>query len=137
MKIENYKLKDDRGGFTLVELLIVVAIIGILVTGVFVATNPIEQTNKARDGSALGKARELANACERYYAGTGVYPADCAALETAGELRTPFCTPNIGTGKWQFTFTASTCAVSFTPQSTFYKQTTRCGTTCDIPGDTL
>lgn len=61
-------------GFTLVELLIVIALIAILSVAVLATINPIEQTNKARDARVQNDAAEVMNAYERYYASLQKYP---------------------------------------------------------------
>lgn len=61
-------------GFTLVELLIVIALIAILSVAVLATINPIEQANKARDASIQNDAAEVLNALERYYANSFTYP---------------------------------------------------------------
>jgi len=69
-------------GFTLVEMLIVIAIIGVLAVAVLSAINPVEQMRKARDTRRRGNAAELLNAMERYYANNEEYGDD---LSTAVE----------------------------------------------------
>ncbi len=64
----------DDGGFTLVELLIVIALIAILSVAVLATINPIEQANKARDAKVQNDAAEVMNSYERYYAGKSSYP---------------------------------------------------------------
>lgn len=66
-----YKINS---GFTLVELLIVIALIGILAVGVLATINPIEQRNKALDANTANDAGEVLNAYERYYAQNAKYP---------------------------------------------------------------
>jgi prepilin-type N-terminal cleavage/methylation domain-containing protein len=61
-------------GFTLVELLIVVTLIGILAVAALAAINPIEQVNKTRDAQRKADANQLLAAIERYYASTLSYP---------------------------------------------------------------
>jgi prepilin-type N-terminal cleavage/methylation domain-containing protein len=61
-------------GFTLVELLIVIALIAILSVGVLATINPIEQKNKAVDASTSNDAGEVLNAYERYYTNQSNYP---------------------------------------------------------------
>lgn len=61
-------------GFTLVELLIVIALIAILSVAVLAPINPIEQANKARDASIQNDAAEVLNALERFYANSQTYP---------------------------------------------------------------
>lgn len=61
-------------GFTLVELLIVIALIAILAVAIVATLNPIEQINKARDSRYKNDAAELLSAIERYYASTMTYP---------------------------------------------------------------
>ena len=61
-------------GFTLVELLIVIALIAILSVAVLATINPIEQANKARDARVQNDAAEVMNAYERYYASNNSYP---------------------------------------------------------------
>ena len=56
-----------KKGFTLIEMLIVIAVIGILAIAVLSAINPVEQTRKARDARRRSNAAELLNAAERYY----------------------------------------------------------------------
>jgi len=63
-----------KRGFTLVELLIVIALIGILSVAVLATINPIEQANKARDAKFQNDAAEVLNAYERYYASLNTYP---------------------------------------------------------------
>jgi prepilin-type N-terminal cleavage/methylation domain-containing protein len=67
------KQKMQRG-FTLVELLIVIALIAVLSVAVLATINPIEQSNKARDAKVQNDAAEVLNAYERYYTSTTHYP---------------------------------------------------------------
>ncbi|MCH7730477.1 prepilin-type N-terminal cleavage/methylation domain-containing protein [Patescibacteria group bacterium] len=62
---KNRNLK--RAGFTLVELLIVIALIGVLVLVVLAAINPIEQVNKARDTRFRSDGAQLLAAIDRYF----------------------------------------------------------------------
>jgi len=63
-----------KRAFTLVELLIVIALIAILSVAVLATINPIEQTNKARDAKFKNNAAEVLGAYERYYASQNTYP---------------------------------------------------------------
>lgn len=66
--------KFRERGFTLVELLIVIALIAILSVAVLATINPIEQANKANDSTTQNDAAEVMNAYERYYANSQKYP---------------------------------------------------------------
>ena len=61
-------------GFTLIEMLIVIAVIGVLAVAVLSAINPVEQMRKARDTRRRSNAAELLNGLERYYATNEEYP---------------------------------------------------------------
>lgn len=73
-----------RKGFTLIEMLIVIAVIGVLAVAVLSAINPIEQMRKARDTRRRSNAAELMNALERYYTTYEAYPADYLAEAADG-----------------------------------------------------
>lgn len=62
------------GGFTMIELLIVISILGILAVMVLAAINPLEQINRGRDTAKRGDAEQLLGAVERYNAFQGIYP---------------------------------------------------------------
>lgn len=66
--------KIRQKGFTLVELLIVIALIAILSVAVLATINPIEQSNKAKDSTVQNDAAEVMNSYERYYANAQAYP---------------------------------------------------------------
>ncbi len=63
-----------KKAFTLVELLIVIALIAILSVAVLATINPIEQSNKARDAAQKNDAAEVLAAYERYYTSQNKYP---------------------------------------------------------------
>lgn len=67
------KLKTAHG-FTLVELLIVIALLGVIATIVIAAINPIEQANRASDAGKKSDASQLVSAIQRYYASHSQYP---------------------------------------------------------------
>lgn len=70
-KIQNSKLLK---GFTMIELLIVIAVLGILAVAVLSAINPIEQINRGRDTSSKSDAEQLLSAIDRYNAMKGLWP---------------------------------------------------------------
>lgn len=61
-------------GFTLVELLIVIALIGVLAVAVLAAINPLEQLNRARDTGMESDGSQLLAATDRYYATQEQFP---------------------------------------------------------------
>lgn len=61
-------------GFTLVELLIVIALIGVLAVAVLAAINPLEQLNRAKDTGMESDASQLLAAIDRYYASQEKFP---------------------------------------------------------------
>jgi len=67
-------------GFTLMELLIVIVIIGILAVAVLAALNPLEQIRRATDSGKKANSRELLDSIDRYTASQGALPVDVNTL---------------------------------------------------------
>lgn len=107
-----------KKAFTLIEILIVIAIIGILAVAILIALDPVEQISRANDTKLTSATGEIRGAINRYYAsklyfpwctatGTCIYAGTCAdntptafatagtcanmvltSLQTTGELKT-------------------------------------------------
>ena len=69
---DNFFRKSN--GFTLVELLVVIGIIGILVAAALLVLNPIAQFQKANDAKRKGDLAQIQRALEIYYHDLGKYP---------------------------------------------------------------
>lgn len=77
------KLQKKGGiGFTMIELLIVISVLGVLAVAVLSAINPIEQINRGKDTGSRSDAEQLISAVDRYYTTKGYYPWRSSA--TAG-----------------------------------------------------
>jgi prepilin-type N-terminal cleavage/methylation domain-containing protein len=76
-----------KRGFTLIELIIVIAIIGLLAVIVLVALNTAKA--KSRDASRKTTVHQIESALELYYADNASYPpSDFNAPESVGNLST-------------------------------------------------
>jgi len=67
-------LRNFKKGFTMIELLIVIAVLGVLAVAVLSAINPIEQINRGKDTGTRSDAEQLLSAIDRYYTTLGYYP---------------------------------------------------------------
>jgi len=67
-------VKRFRLGFTMIELLIVIAVLGVLAVAVLSAINPIEQINRGKDTGTRSDSEQLISAIDRYYTSKGYYP---------------------------------------------------------------
>jgi prepilin-type N-terminal cleavage/methylation domain-containing protein len=88
-----YRQKKSLLGFTLIEIMIVVAIIGIL--AVVVAVSSGGSSASSRDAKRQADLRQLQSALETYKNRVGRYPAQCAATGPgadgwSGQLGTDF-----------------------------------------------
>ncbi|GIK83529.1 MAG: hypothetical protein BroJett025_01510 [Patescibacteria group bacterium] len=84
--LSNLRKLSSQAGFTMIELLIVIAILGILAVAVLSAINPVEQINRGRDTGSRSDAEQLLSAIDRYNAFAGYYPWQDGASDTAYEI---------------------------------------------------
>lgn len=121
-----------RKGFTLVELLVVIAVVGILMAAVVVAINPAKKLAQARDSNRKTSIGQLVTALASFYTQTSVYPGDLADLVTNGELKSIPQTPTGGSFGYVpnptgCTTAAKTC-LNAAIYDTYEQPTTSCGT---------
>ena len=91
--------KRSQKGFTLIELIVVVTIIGIL-DGVAISNVKWAQT-KAREAALRHDLFEMRKAIDDYYADKQKYPENLQALETAHYLRKIPKDPMTGNSDWE------------------------------------
>lgn len=67
---------NSKKGFTLLELITIIAILGILIAMIFLAMNPLAQFKKIRDARRQHDLFQIRNALDTYYSDNNSYP-DC------------------------------------------------------------
>jgi general secretion pathway protein G len=70
--LKNYLVK--KNGFTLIELIIVIAILAVLTSVLIAIINPVKQLEKGRDGRRKSDIAQIQRALEIYYHDYGSYP---------------------------------------------------------------
>lgn len=68
------KVSNFQCGFTLVELLIVIAVIGVLAGGIMLVLDPAAQFQKANDARRKADISQIEKALETFYQDVGKYP---------------------------------------------------------------
>lgn len=76
--------RSVQKGFTLVELLVVMAVIGTLTAGLVVVVNPAGMLSKARDAERKSDLTQLQRALEAYYDDYNEYPSSGAEYIIGG-----------------------------------------------------
>ena len=69
------KRQLSKKGFTLVELLLVMALIGVLASALIVLINPVAQFQRSRDSQRKNDLAQVQRALEQYYNDFNSYPA--------------------------------------------------------------
>lgn len=109
MKFLPFLPKSNNHGFTMIELLIVIAILGILAVAVLSAINPVEQINRGRDTGLRSDAEQVLSAIDRYEAFQSYKPWMRSAADLVADTLLPF-TP-IENTNWVDSANNSDCPV--------------------------
>lgn len=76
-------------GFTLLELLLFIVVLGVIVAVIFSLVNPLKRINQAKDAKIRNDIDQIANGLQWYMAMYLKFPADPAtALVASGDLKT-------------------------------------------------
>jgi type II secretion system protein G len=73
--------RDFSDGFTLVEIIVVVSLLGIIAATILVGLNPIAQLQKSNDAHRKSDLESLQRALELYYQDNGNYPTSSANFQ--------------------------------------------------------
>lgn len=73
---------SHRRGFTIIEIMVIIVVIGILTTIVVVSFTAIQKGN--RDGQRDNDITEVQRALEKYYADNGQYPLPAGDVDNTG-----------------------------------------------------
>jgi type IV pilus assembly protein PilA len=116
-------MKNIQKGFTLIELMIVIAILGILMAIAIPAYS--DYTSRARASEALLAGAPIKQAVSEYYATNGVYPPTSADVGADPDATTYFASwaYTDGAGTFDLTAQATDCpggepVFTFTPTAT-------------------
>ncbi|MEO6509132.1 MAG: type II secretion system protein, partial [Patescibacteria group bacterium] len=99
-----------KKGFTLIELIIVIAVLGILAAGLLAVLDPVEQVRRGTDSATNTKAAELTRAIQRYYANQQAWP--WAAVASGDVTAATVTALTTGTQELKSTFTIGTSGVT-------------------------
>ena len=105
MTLNNIKTMKKERGFTIVELLIVIVVIGILAAIVIVAFNGVQ--NKAKTTKAQTNAAAVQKVAEAYNADNSVYPGTIANFGAATTVKLPTGVTVVSAAATPFGLTAS------------------------------
>lgn len=83
----NFIKRTSKRGFTLVELLIVIAILGLIATGIIIAIDPVEQINRGNDASKRQLGTSMVSSIQRWYT-TKQYSVNCTTSTCAAVTMT-------------------------------------------------
>jgi type II secretion system protein G len=107
------KLLKKQGGFTLLELLIVIVIIGIL--ALLIIPNITSAPKKARDTKRKTDITTLRKGLEEYFVNNNVYPAALTDLTTgSAPIVKTLPTDPKNTGAFVYTYTAANSNSTYT-----------------------
>lgn len=70
-------------GFTLIEVLVVVIMLSVLITGVFISLNPSHQIDKAKDSVRQQSIKEIKKGLSFYYGDNKCFPGSNSPFTTA------------------------------------------------------
>ena len=98
-------------GFTLLELLIVIVIIGIL--ALLIVPNVLSAPKKSRDTKRKTDLRAVKQSLEEYYVDNSVYPATLNDLVTAGNMQSVPTDPK-NVSPYVYTYTAANSNTTYT-----------------------
>jgi prepilin-type N-terminal cleavage/methylation domain-containing protein len=90
--------RKNRSGFTLLELLIVIGIMGVLSSIVVVAINPAEQFERAKVRKLVHEASQLEKALAQYAIDEGSLPSDTPTLNESDDAE-PICKQGVSSSE--------------------------------------